>query len=159
MLKIISGGQTGSDRGALDAAIEFGIEHGGYVPKGRRAEDGRVPPAYRLVELGSPNYLTRTRLNVESADGTLILTPQRSPTGGTFRTIEFAIELQKPWWVSHPGRLELVPKVVAWIQEKNLKTINVGGPRESKFPGVQGQSRIFLLEVFKILAQDSKSDV
>ena len=73
-LKIISGGQTGADRGGLDAAMDLGIEHGGWCPKGRRAEDGRIPDRYTLEETTSTDYTVRTEKNVEWADGTVVFT-------------------------------------------------------------------------------------
>ena len=72
--KIISGGQTGADQAALDAAIELGIEHGGWVPKGRKTENGRLPKRYRVKEITSIDYETRTELNILDSDGTLIFT-------------------------------------------------------------------------------------
>ena len=69
--KIISGGQTGADRAGLDFAIQAGLEHGGYVPKGRKAEDGRIDDRYQLIELSSSSYVDRTKRNVEESDGTI----------------------------------------------------------------------------------------
>ena len=81
-MKIISGGQTGADRAALDAALELSIPHGGWLPKGRKAEDGPVSKRYRLQELASPNYRDRTRKNILESDGTLIVSiiPIRADT-------------------------------------------------------------------------------
>ncbi|HSR12366.1 MAG TPA: putative molybdenum carrier protein, partial [Thermodesulfobacteriota bacterium] len=93
--KIISGGQTGVDRAALDVALELGIPAGGWCPKGRRAEDGRIPDYYPLQEASSPEYPVRTQLNVEDSDGTLILY-RNSPAGGTALTIRLAKRLKKP---------------------------------------------------------------
>lgn len=148
---IVSGGQTGVDRGALDAAIDVGVSHGGYVPRGRLAEDGRVPDQYQLVELDSTNYLVRTRQNVMTTQATLLLIPGKILTGGTKRTLEFAQELGKPWWVANPQRLELVSKVVTWVQENEIQHLNVAGPRESKVPGIQELTRTFLREVLETL--------
>ena len=92
---IMSGGQTGADRAALDAAIESGVRHGGYVPKGRRAEDGPVPPCYQLTETNSPNYPTRTELNVVNSDATVIFT-FGPPERGSALTIKLAREHKKP---------------------------------------------------------------
>lgn len=95
IVKIISGGQTGADRAALDAAIACGIAHGGWSPRGRRAEDGPVAAIYQLSETRSFGYPVRTRLNVEAADLTLILTIGPL-TGGSLLTLEFAKVLGKP---------------------------------------------------------------
>jgi hypothetical protein len=80
--KIISGGQTGADRAALDVAIKFNIPHGGWIPKGRKAEDGRLPDKYQLQEMSTASYPQRTEKNVLESDGTLIFS-RGEPTGGT----------------------------------------------------------------------------
>ena len=94
-LVILSGGQTGVDRGALDAALEVGVECGGWCPDGRTAEDGRIPDRYPLVELEGAGYAERTRRNVEDSDGTLILCVG-APVGGTALTLELCGVLSKP---------------------------------------------------------------
>jgi hypothetical protein len=81
--KIISGGQTGADRASLDFAIEKGLEHGGYVPRGRKAEDGRIDDRYNLVQLSTSSYPARTRRNIEESDGTVIFSLERLLSGGT----------------------------------------------------------------------------
>jgi predicted Rossmann-fold nucleotide-binding protein len=80
--KIISGGQTGADRAGLDFAIEAGLEHGGYVPRGRKAEDGRIDDRYNLIELSTGSYPARTRRNIEKSDGTVIFSLERTLSGG-----------------------------------------------------------------------------
>ena len=93
--KIISGGQTGADRAALDAAIACGVPHGGWCPKGRRSEDGLIPAKYNLTEMETESYSTRTRANVADSDATLIFS--HGPlTGGSLLTQQFAEELGKP---------------------------------------------------------------
>ena len=92
--KIISGGQTGADRAGLDFAIEAGLEHGGYVPKGRKAEDGRIDDRYNLVELTTSSYPARTRRNIKKRDGTLIFSLERVLSGGTKLTLELANKLE-----------------------------------------------------------------
>ncbi|MCC6355238.1 MAG: putative molybdenum carrier protein [Verrucomicrobiae bacterium] len=94
--KIVSGGQTGADRAALDAAIALGIPHGGWCPKGRRAEDGRIPGRYRLAETPGANYLQRTEWNVRDSDGTVLFTLGKAATGGSRKTIEIARRLGGP---------------------------------------------------------------
>src|SRR5437870_9182944 len=98
LTKIISGGQTGVDRAALDVALELGLPCGGWCPKRRRAEDGPIPERYPLTETSSRAYPQRTRCNVLDSDGTLILTRGR-PTGGTALTIQIAAESGKPYFV------------------------------------------------------------
>ena len=95
MLMIISGGQTGVDRAALDSAIELGMPHGGYCPKGRRAEDGTIPSKYNLIEHAEVQYAGRTLENVLSSDGTLIL-HIGIISNGTALTKEFCIQREKP---------------------------------------------------------------
>src|ERR1700694_742603 len=94
--KIISGGQTGADRAAPDFAIETGLEHGGYVPRGRKAEDGRIDDRYNLIELSTTSYPARTRRNIEESDGTVIFSLEPSLNGGTKLTLELAVKLGKP---------------------------------------------------------------
>ena len=89
ILKIISGGQTGVDRAALDTAIKLDLPHGGWVPRGRKTEDGRLPDHYTVQELASSDYRERTERNVREADGTLIIAPEPL-TGGTAFTRQMA---------------------------------------------------------------------
>jgi Circularly permutated YpsA SLOG family len=94
--KIISGDQAGADRAGLDFAIETGLEHGGYVPRGRKAEDGRINDRYNLIELSTSSYPARTRRNIEKSDGTVIFSLERVLSGGTKLTLELANKLGKP---------------------------------------------------------------
>src|ERR1700732_1716178 len=94
--KIISGGQTGADRAGLDFAIYAGLEHGGYVPRGRKAEDGRIDARYNLVELSTSSYPARTRRNIAEGDGTVIFSLERRLSGGTKLTCEHPLKLGKP---------------------------------------------------------------
>jgi Circularly permutated YpsA SLOG family len=94
--KIISGGQTGAARAGLDFAIETGLEHGGYVPSGRKAEDGRIDERYNVVELSTSSYPARTRRNIKESDGTVIFSLERLLSGGTKLTWEHANKLGKP---------------------------------------------------------------
>jgi hypothetical protein len=94
--KIVSGGQTGADRAALDYAIAIGIPHGGWCPKGRKAEDGLIGPGYALAETPRADYLQRTEWNVRDTDGTVIFTVAAKLTGGSKRTAEFAARHSKP---------------------------------------------------------------
>src|SRR5438309_6802555 len=93
--KIISGGQSGVDRAALDVALELGISCGGWCPKGRRAEDGVIPEQYPVRENASTSYPPRTEMNVRDSDGTLILTNGR-PDRGTALTVNLAKRYEKP---------------------------------------------------------------
>ena len=147
MLKtIISGGQTGVDRGALDAALAAGLACGGWCPRGRRAEDGPIPGRYPLEETRSAGYGNRTRRNVESADGTLILA--RAPlSGGTAATEKYAGRVGKPCLVLRLDRADvadLVDAASVWIGETPVRVLNVAGPRESGAPGIQAEAERFV---------------
>lgn len=132
--KVVSGGQTGVDRAGLDAALEVGIAIGGYCPKGRLAEDGKVPDCYALTELSRGGYPARTERNVAESDGTLILNVG-SVSGGTRATVDFAKKHHKPHLVVQLDKHPEVGEVVAWLNEHGIRTLNVAGPRESKYPG------------------------
>ena len=136
--RIISGGQTGADRAALDFAIEYGYPHGGWAPRGREAEDGRIPPKYQLTELPDGGYRQRTRRNVEDSDGTLIVN-RGVLDGGSLATKEFAEKAGKPFFVVQVDEgvtAHMAADVLAWLQAHAIKTLNVAGPRESKRPGI-----------------------
>ena len=149
--KIISGGQTGVDRAALDIALKLGIPCGGWCPKGRKAEDGEIDLKYPLKETDSPSYPVRTRKNVKDSDGTLVLT-WGSPTGGTFDTIESAKKFKKPHLVVDLSESSSsdVKKVLEWGRTNNVRVLNVAGPRESKAPGIYDRAAKFLVQLFSI---------
>ncbi len=137
-LKIVSGGQTGVDRAALDAAIELGIPHGGWCPKGRLAEDGRIPDKYNLSETKTRKYPERTIMNIHDSDGTLIIT-RSEPTGGTLLTKNVAEKSKKPLLVITINKRVSQKKVVSilsWISENKIKVLNIAGPRESTTSGI-----------------------
>lgn len=127
------------DRAALDVAIELGLEHGGWCPRGRRAEDGIIPPRYHLRETVDNDYSSRTRLNVKDADGTLIIYRDELE-GGTELTAHFAGEVHKPVLivdVEHPVDTGTFKD---WLQRHHIGTLNIAGPRESKKPGIYKQT-------------------
>jgi hypothetical protein len=136
-LVIISGGQTGVDRGAHDAALELGTPCGGWCPEGRRAEDGRIPDRYPLHELVGGAYADRTRRNVEDSDGTLIL--HLGPlSGGTQFTLESCRELGKP--VLLLDAVSVAPangvsQILTFVAAHDIRRLNVAGPRESNWLG------------------------
>jgi hypothetical protein len=149
--KIISGGQTGVDRAALDVALERAIPCGGWCPKGRRAEDGRIPDRYPLEEASSSEYPVRTRMNVEDADGTLIFT-RGSPQGGTLLTLKLAKKLRKPYTLIDLSRGGDPAAILSWLCQSRIRTLNVAGPRESEAPGIYNQVFFFLEEMVKAAA-------
>lgn len=133
--KIISGGQTGADRAGLDFAIAHGIPHGGWCPKGRKAEDGRIPDCYNLRETPSEEYPPRTALNIKEADATLIFNPGDFMERGSALTIELCISMGKPWWLYH-GQDDAVEGLRAFLAKHQPKVLNVAGNRASKRPGI-----------------------
>jgi hypothetical protein len=144
--RVVSGGQTGVDRAALDVAIALGIPHGGWCPQGRRAEDGVIPARYALVEHASADYAARTEANVADADATLILA--RGPlAGGTALTRDFARRLRKPFLIVDLGTRPDPNAVRTWLAGHGVGVLNVGGPRESQRPGIGADARTFLLSV------------
>lgn len=147
-MRVISGGQTGVDRAALDAALELGLPCGGSVPKGRLAEDGRVPDRYPVRECASAEYPVRTELNVREADATLVLA-DAEPAGGTRFTIGAARRLGKPCCVVRLGEPGAADKARRFLRAHRPGTLNVAGPRESGSPGIGERARRLLLEVLK----------
>lgn len=146
--KIVSGGQTGVDRAALDWAIRAGVPHGGWCPRGRLAEDGVIAPHYHLTETRTDEYAERTEWNVRDSDATVIISLHASITGGTELTLRLAQACGKP--VSHVyadlGMDLAVARLKAFLIEHSVKVLNVAGPRVSKEPAV-GEF------VFKVLSR------
>jgi len=141
--RIRSGGQTGVDRAALDAALAAGAPIAGWCPSGRRAEDGPISPGYPLRETSSPDYAERTRFNVRDADATLILT--RGPlAGGTALTAATAREMGKPFLVVDLTGSPDPAAVAEWVRQRGVRDLNVAGPRESEAPGIYGEALAFV---------------
>jgi len=147
--KIISGGQTGVDRAALDVAIELALPCGGWCPKGRKAEDGTIPDRYPLQETVSFNYRVRTRKNVEDCDGTLILT-WGPPMGGTALTLKLARRYHKPYFVVDLTKGGDAQSVWEWGRARKIRTLNIAGPRESEAPGIHARAACFLRGILGI---------
>ena len=151
--KIISGGQTGADRGALEAALKAHFPYGGLVPQGRLAEDGRVPARFKeLVEAETANYRFRTKWNVEHSDATLILAFSGELEGGTQRTRQYCMNVKKPVFIDNPASPAKEGNryaIFKWLEDAAKKhggaiTLNVAGPRESKVPGLEAAAREYI---------------
>ena len=142
-LRIVSGGQTGADRAALDVALELGWECGGWCPAGRAAEDGAIPARYPLRETPSSDPGERTAWNVRDSDATLLLTTGAA-SPGTDLTRGAARELGRPVYTWHVTSPADVGSFRRWLQVYRVGTLNVAGPRESESPGVYGHARALL---------------
>jgi len=156
LVRVISGGQAGVDRGALDAAIELNFPYGGFCPKGRRAEDGVIPATYKLAETKVSAYPYRTELNITSSDATLILYREDGiEESGTALTYKLCCKHHKPvfqlnfdWCTDEDLLAEAVRVVMGeWLIGFEEYTLNVAGPRESKFPGIQAQTKAFVMRM------------
>jgi len=132
---VVSGGQTGADRGALDAALALGLPCGGWCPRGRRAEDGPIPDRYPLRETPAADYPQRTEWNVRDSDGTLILHAGRVDRG-TALTVRLAERYRRPLLVREAARTR-PEEIRAWLAAHAIRRLNVAGPRESRSPGLQ----------------------
>lgn len=148
-LRIVSGGQTGVDRAALDAALKAGLPCGGWCPKGRRAEDGVIDERYSLTETPTANYAERTELNVVDSDGTLVLSVGE-PSGGTALTVDFTRQHQRPCLVVDLNAEPSVAGVSDWIREHDIGVLNVAGPREDDNGTVYPAALAFLWKLFAV---------
>jgi len=149
--KIVSGGQTGVDRGALDAALGAGFPCGGWCPPGRQAEDGRIPDRYPLQCIEQGGYRQRTRRNVIDTDGTLIVHRDHL-SGGTLLTREFCVQQHKPFVsidaakVSAQRGAELLRD---FVENSPVRVLNVAGPRESGWPGACAYTLALIFQFLK----------
>ncbi len=148
-ITIISGGQTGVDRAALDFALKNNIQCGGWCPLGRLAEDGVISHKYPLKETKTSKYEERTRLNVKDSDGTLILY-ENEMDEGTVLTHKLALEMNKPVLtiklpVGQAFNKELFSN---WITNSNISALSIGGPRESSSPGIYKLTYSFLKNLY-----------
>jgi len=150
---IISGGQTGADRAAFDFALENGIEIGGFVPKGRRAEDGKISEDYpNLIETATPNYAERTELNVQNSHATLIVSHGKL-TRGSRLTKKFAQLRQKPFLhidFLESNLEEAALKTRKWLDSISCRRLNIAGPRASTDPQIYEKTKRFLAELFSV---------
>lgn len=144
--KIISGGQTGVDRAALDAALELGIPIGGWCPRGRKSEDGTIPDKYPLIETPKSYSLQRTEWNIRDSDATLILNIGELE-GGTKRTLEIVQNISKPVMIIQLEQKQSVKKAISWLSMNRVEILNIAGPRSSKRPSVYQQAFLICLEL------------
>ena len=147
-LTIVSGGQTGADRAALDFAIEYGFLHDGWCPRGRLAEDGPIAARYQLRETPARRYAQRTEWNVRDSDGTVVFSIARQTVGGTRLTLAIAQRLGRP--CLHLSRDEVAAstdgataaiaesagRLVAFLDEHSIRRLNIAGPRASQEPAI-----------------------
>jgi len=148
-IRIVSGGQSGVDRAALDVAEQLGILRGGWCPKGRLAEDGPISEEYPLTEAPSAMYEQRTMWNVRDADATVIVARGLPLSGGTQYTRTVAEGLHKPYLVVSLDSAPSIAVTTAWLRRNKVVTLNVAGPRESGQPGIYQEASAFLRDLFQ----------
>jgi len=155
-MKIVSGGQTGVDRAALDAALAAGVEAGGWCPEGRRAEDGAIADHYPLTELAGAAYPQRTRQNVLDSDGTLIIYFGR-PSGGTEQTIAHCIETGRPYLLVDAQEIAVeraALKALGFVRAFEIAALNVAGPRASGEPRAYDYARRVVARLLEAAASE-----
>jgi Circularly permutated YpsA SLOG family len=147
--KIVSGAQTGADRGGLEAAIWCELPYGGWIPKGRKSEEGVIPYKYEgLKETKSADYLARTEANVVDSDATIVFC-YGVPGGGSKKTVEFAKKHGRPCLAVDMDKedvLDLVCAFVAGVAGESL-VLNIAGSRESKSPGLERAVAVLVVDV------------
>ena len=147
ILKIVSGGQTGVDRAALNFALANGLACGGWCPKGRRAKDGKIASRYPLVDCEDKRYKIRTERNALDSDATLILNLGRL-SAGTALTARLASENQRPLLVLDLGEWLAREPMVSWLEANAIAVLNIAGPRESQRKGIGMLAYDFLSRVW-----------
>ncbi len=153
--KIISGGQTGVDQAALDVAIKLDIQHGGWIPKGRKTENGLLPDRYQLQEMPTASYPKRTEQNIIDSHGTLIISHGKL-TGGSTLTRRIATFKGRPWIhidLNVVNAFDAANIISSWIGMNDIEILNIAGPRASKDPGIY-QATTVILEAAITLASN-----
>jgi Circularly permutated YpsA SLOG family len=143
-VKIVSGGQTGVDRAALDVALKHGIECGGWCPAGRLDESGKIPDHYPIRELPGGGFTERTLHNVKDSDGTVVIYPGEL-RGGSEQTVRFCVELQRPYQLIDASKItaeDAANLITDFLRAKKISILNVAGPRQSEWP--EGYNYAFL---------------
>ncbi|MDK2979289.1 MAG: hypothetical protein PWP52_2003 [Bacteroidales bacterium] len=137
LLKIITGGQSGVDTGAMDFALDYGYPLGGYCPKNRKSENGEIPQKYPLTELTSEKYIDRTKKNVLASDGTLIIKDKQPLGAGSADTIVLCKKYKKPFFMAETNlQPEGYDEFISWLKINNIRLLNIAGNRESQSPGI-----------------------
>lgn len=150
--RIVSGGQTGVDRAALDSALELGIDAGGWVPKGRRTEEG-VPLSAKyknMMETPSTDYETRTEWNVQDSDATLLISRGKLDSGSAL-TLELATKLKRPYLhvnLEKQGIPECIDLILRWLSHGEYEVLNIAGPRLSEDEEIYDKACLILRPVF-----------
>lgn len=149
--KIVSGGQTGVDRAALDVAMALEIPHGGWCPKGRKAADGILDARYQLIETESEGYRQRTKFNVRDSDGTLILFIGQIE-GGSQLTLQFTEKMRRPVMPLDIEKFENahIQQFYDWIAGNKIQVLNVAGPSEKLASNYYSKSRLVLSELLSV---------
>lgn len=156
--RIISGGQTGADRGGLDAALALGLDHGGWCPRGRRAEDGAIPEKYLLRETTSKTYTDRTMRNVALADATVVFT-WGPPEAGSDLTVKLAISQRKPWaLIDLKACATPCLSLGSFLDEHRPRTLNVAGSCESQHTGTHTLQRLVAEVVASEVAEHNEHE-
>jgi len=156
--KIISGGQTGADRAALDVALKLGIPHGGWIPKGRKTEKGPLPEKYQLEEMPTESYEARTEQNATDSDGTLIVARGKL-TGGSDYTRRMTLKHKKQLLgidLNFIGHYDAASLAASWIRMQHVKVLNVAGPRASEDRQIYSDVVIILEQIVQILTDEDK---
>jgi hypothetical protein len=151
-ITIITGGQSGVDRAAMDFVLEnpqLKIKCGGFCPKGRKAEDGIIPQKYPLIECETDNYAVRTELNVKNSDGVLIIFKVKINDPGTTLTVELAKKHNKPLYLCNIKQNN-INEIRKWISENAINTLNIAGPRLSNDPEIYELTYDFLVQLFLV---------
>jgi len=155
--RIVSGGQTGVDRAALDVALELGLACGGWCPKGRLAEDGRIPERYPLLETPSDDYPQRTEWNVRDSDGTLVLY-RGVLKGGSALTARLAERYGRPCLALDLQAAPAAFAIADWISRNRIRVLNVAGPRASESDGLYQQARSLLSTLLAPPSEDRSAE-
>lgn len=148
--KIVSGGQTGADRAGVDAAIESGLEYGGWIPRGRKAEDGPISKTYAdFREMSFGSYPERTKQNVIDSDGTLIFGYGKLTTGSAL-TLRLARQYEKPFLhIDLDIETDPADRIRKWVRDHHIKVLNVAGRKLSKAPHIYDAVKTIMKKVLK----------